>query len=70
MKRTDEELISVLESMGTPWHKHFVQSGLVCYHNESGQLFAHVIEDDELNDLVCKFLAKQGKAVEGGAHGA
>ena len=62
MKRTDAELIEVLESMGTPWHQHFViNDGLVGYHDANGRLFAHVIEDDELNQLVCKFLAKNGK---------
>ena len=62
MKITDTELIEVLESMGVPWHQHFViGTGLVGYHDESGRLFAYVIEDDELNLLVCKFLEKNGK---------
>lgn len=62
MKRTDAELIEVLESMGTPWQDHFVlNGGLVGFHDENGQLFARLIEDDELNILVCKFLVKNGK---------
>ena len=62
MKRTDAELIAALESMGVPWHEHFViGTGLVGYYDSNGRLFAHVIEDDELNLLVCKFLEKNGK---------
>jgi hypothetical protein len=50
MKRTDAELIEVLESMGTPWQQHFVFNNvLVGYYDGHGRLFAHVIEDDELN---------------------
>jgi hypothetical protein len=65
MKRTDEELIEVLESMGVPWGRHFVlNDALVCYYDESGRLFAHVIEDDELARLVRKFLVKNGKVMK------
>lgn len=62
MKRTDAELIAALESMGTPWHEHFLlNDGLVGFKDENGRIFAHVIEDDDLNALVCEFLRKNGK---------
>ncbi len=62
MDRSDAEIVEVLESMGVPWHQHFVISpGLVGYYDSNGQLFAHVIEDDETNMVACKFLEKNGK---------
>jgi hypothetical protein len=61
MTRTDEELIEVLESMGTSWHHHFVMGSLVGFRDESGKEFVHVIEDDELNQMACRFLERNGK---------
>ena len=62
MKITDAELIEMLESIGIPWYQHFViGTGLVGYRDENGRLFARVIEDNELNLSVCKFLIKSGK---------
>lgn len=67
MKRTDAELIEALEGMGRPWDEHFVlNDALVGFHDERGQLFVHLIEDDELNQQVCKFLARNGKTKDVG----
>ena len=61
-RHSDQDVIAALESMGTPWEQHFVLNGsLIAFESESGQLFSHIIEDDDLNESARKFLIREGK---------
>lgn len=61
MQHSEAEIIATLEGHGLPWRSFFViNRTLVAFHDERGRRMLLIIEDDQLNIAICKYLQRHG----------
>lgn len=61
-KKESDIITATEETCGLQWTELFaLNSGLVGNENSSGQVFLHMIDNDELADAALRLLRQQGK---------